>query len=90
MPSIWAIRHVDVCSTGINEYQVYAEAWIEDRIQVSPATWEEPAEHRPGLCSAFTYVEDKPPSNTEDLEEYIHELNRGNSLDWIDVDSTDI
>ena len=56
MPSIWAIEHVDVYPTGVNEYQVYAEAWIEDRIQVSPATWEEPAEHRPGLCSASTYV----------------------------------
>jgi len=35
-------------------------------------------------------VEDKPPSDPSDLDEYIHELNRGNSLEWIDVNSTDI
>ena len=90
MPSIWAIRHVDVYPKGPNEYEIYAEAWIEDRIQISPASWEEPAECKPGLCSASTYVEDKPPSNTEDLEEYVHELNRGDSLDWVDINSTDI
>jgi len=90
MSSISAIRHIDIYPKGDNEYQVYAEAWIEDRLQVSPATWEEPAEHKPGLCFASTYVEDKPPSDPSDLEEFIYELNRGNSLDWIDVDSTNI
>jgi len=90
MPSIWSVEHIDVYCKGIDDYEIYAEAWIEDRIQISPATWEEPGEHRPGLCFASTHVEEKPPSDPSDLDEYIHELNRGNSLEWIDVNSTDI
>jgi len=79
------IENIDV--TPLNgEYFVYVEAWIDDRIQVSPATWEEPAEFKPGLCHANFVVEDQPPTDPDKLEAWVREQD----IDWIDVDLSEI
>jgi hypothetical protein len=68
------------------EYFIYVEAWIDDRIQVSPATWEEPAEFKPGLCRANFVVEDQPPTDPNELEVWLREQD----IDWINVDLSEI
>jgi len=67
-------------------YLICAEAWIDDRIQVSPATWEEPAEFKPGLCHTNFVVDDQPPADPDELEAWLREQD----IDWIDVDLSEV
>jgi hypothetical protein len=91
------IENIDVIPLD-GEYFVYVEAWIDDRIQVSPATWEEPAEFKPGLCHANFVVEVQPPTDPDKLETTDNKVAfselvawvREQDIDWIDVDLSEI
>jgi hypothetical protein len=67
-------------------YLICVEAWIDDRIQVSPATWEEPAEFKPGLCHTSFVVDDQPPTDPDEREAWLLEQD----IDWIDVDLSEV
>lgn len=81
------IRHIDVEKVDTS-WLLHVEAWL-DHMQIACATSEQPTQYGFALYFASAIVEQQPPVDFQDLEQFIYDLNSNDKLDWEIINPND-